>query len=176
MLVYTPLRFLYIASDSRFGRLGCLQKCLADTSEFVHNLILIVYYAHVVGLSDAITNNLFITRAINLVRYMYIPVSKFIVEVPQSEGFWKIVEQFEEEAEAKRYADLRFGSVDGVFNSIVREGKYYTVKIPALKTHNEQPCVEDVEGFQLLEDAIDFVLVNYGADLEGGISLVKERL
>ena len=67
---------------------------------------------------------------------MYIPVGKFIVEVPQSEGFWKIVEQFEEEAEAKRYADRRFGSVDGVFNSIVREGKYYAVKIPCLKTQN----------------------------------------
>lgn len=108
---------------------------------------------------------------------MYIPVGKFIVEVPQSElGYWKIVEQFENEAEAKCYADRRFGSIDGVFNSIVREGKYYAVKIPSLKTQNEQPFVEDVEGFQLLEDAIDFVLVNYGADLEGGISLVKERL
>ena len=50
---------------------------------------------------------------------MYILVGKFIVEVPQTElGFWKIVEQFEEETEAKRYADRRFGSVNGVFNSL----------------------------------------------------------
>lgn len=68
---------------------------------------------------------------------MYISVGKFIVEVPQTElGYWKIVEQFKNEAEAKCYADRRFGSVDGIFNSIVREGKYYTVKIPALKTHD----------------------------------------
>lgn len=66
MLVYTPLRFLYIASDSRFGRLGCLQKCLADTSEFVHNLILIVCYALAVSSGDAMANNIAITRAITL--------------------------------------------------------------------------------------------------------------
>ena len=143
----------------------------------MHNLILIVCYALAVSSGDAMAETFAITRAITFIRYMYIPVGKFIVEVPQSElGFWKIVEQFESEVEAKCYADRRFGSVDGIFNSIVREGKYYAVKIPALRTYDEQPYVEDVEGFHLLEDAIDFVQVNYGADLEGGISLVKERL